>query len=161
MIVDVTNAGDIPGVILCHFLLFVSRQRSGKFDYPITGVDPDMAVLFFLPVDVESRERTGLLGFIWRHPAVFIGVVRQSKANVIEVAEAIPFVDLTDWRHERLYELKGRIVAAGVKAVTGFDMPFWSMVRFMVKWSVAAIPALIILAVAAFIVVSILSLVTL
>jgi hypothetical protein len=26
-------------------------------------------------------------------------------------------------------------------------MPFWSMVRFMVKWAIAAIPAIIILAI--------------
>ena len=29
--------------------------------------------------------------------------------------------------------------------VTDVDMPFGSMVRFMVKWSIAAIPALLIL----------------
>ncbi len=29
--------------------------------------------------------------------------------------------------------------------VTDIRMPFWSMVRFMVKWAIAAIPALIIL----------------
>jgi hypothetical protein len=29
--------------------------------------------------------------------------------------------------------------------VTDIKMPFWSMVRFMVKWAIAAIPALIIL----------------
>jgi hypothetical protein len=31
--------------------------------------------------------------------------------------------------------------------VTDIDMPFGSMVRFMVKWAIASIPALIILAV--------------
>jgi hypothetical protein len=31
--------------------------------------------------------------------------------------------------------------------VTDIHMPFWSMVRFMVKWAFAAIPALIILGV--------------
>jgi hypothetical protein len=31
--------------------------------------------------------------------------------------------------------------------VTDIRMPFWSMVRFMVKWAIAAIPALIILAI--------------
>jgi hypothetical protein len=31
--------------------------------------------------------------------------------------------------------------------VVNVNMPFWSMVRFMVKWAIAAIPALIILAV--------------
>ena len=29
--------------------------------------------------------------------------------------------------------------------VSDFDMPFWSMVVFMVKWAIASIPALIIL----------------
>lgn len=34
--------------------------------------------------------------------------------------------------------------------VTDFDMPFGSMVGFMIKWSIAAIPALFILAVVGF-----------
>ena len=29
--------------------------------------------------------------------------------------------------------------------VTNVNMPFWSMVRFMVKWAIAAIPAIVIL----------------
>jgi hypothetical protein len=29
--------------------------------------------------------------------------------------------------------------------ITDIDMPFWSMVKFMVKWAVAAIPAFMIL----------------
>jgi len=33
--------------------------------------------------------------------------------------------------------------------VTNVKMPFWSMVRFMVKWSIASIPAVIILAIIA------------
>ena len=32
--------------------------------------------------------------------------------------------------------------------VRDFDMPFWSMMRIMVKWAFAAIPALVILGVA-------------
>lgn len=50
--------------------------------------------------------------------------------NVIEVAEGIPFIELTDWDHERLYSLKGEIVNRGVKAVTGFDMPVFPKRRF-------------------------------
>jgi len=50
--------------------------------------------------------------------------------NVIEVAEAIPFIELTDWNHDRLYQLKGEVVAQGVKAVTGFDMPVFEKRRF-------------------------------
>lgn len=29
--------------------------------------------------------------------------------------------------------------------VTDIDMPFWSMVGFMIKWAIAAIPAMIVL----------------
>jgi len=50
--------------------------------------------------------------------------------DVIEVAEAIPFVSLTDWDHERLYQLKGQIVAAGIFAVTGLKMPLFEKRRF-------------------------------
>ena len=49
---------------------------------------------------------------------------------VIAVAESIPFIELTGWDHERLYALKGQVVAAGVKAVTGFDMPIFPKRRF-------------------------------
>ena len=50
--------------------------------------------------------------------------------NVIEIAEGIPFIDLTGWDHEKLYELKGLVVASGVKAVTGMDMPVFTKRRF-------------------------------
>ncbi len=30
--------------------------------------------------------------------------------NVIEVAEGIPFIEMTDWDHEKLYNLKGQLV---------------------------------------------------
>jgi asparagine synthase (glutamine-hydrolysing) len=49
---------------------------------------------------------------------------------VIEVAEGIPFIALTHWQHERLYDLKGEIVAHGVNAVTGLDMPVFEKRRF-------------------------------
>jgi asparagine synthase (glutamine-hydrolysing) len=51
-------------------------------------------------------------------------------ANVIEVAEAIPFVAITNWQHEQLYKLKGDVVAKGVRAVTGIDMPVFDKRRF-------------------------------
>ena len=50
--------------------------------------------------------------------------------NVIEIAEGIPFIELTDWKHEKLYELKGRIVSSGVRAITGMDMPVFTKRRF-------------------------------
>ena len=51
-------------------------------------------------------------------------------ANVIEIAEGIPFIDLTGWDHEKLYALKGQVVAAGVKAITGMEMPVFEKRRF-------------------------------
>ncbi len=50
--------------------------------------------------------------------------------NVIEIAEGIPFIELTEWDHEKLYELKGRVVSSGVKAVTGMEMPVFTKRRF-------------------------------
>lgn len=49
---------------------------------------------------------------------------------VIEVAEAIPFIKLTDWDHKRLYDLKGEIVSRGVRAVTEMTMPVFGKCRF-------------------------------
>jgi asparagine synthase (glutamine-hydrolysing) len=60
----------------------------------------------------------------------FDGFSPYTSPSVIEIAEGIPFIELTDWRHDRLYELKGRIVAAGVKAITGFEMPIFEKRRF-------------------------------
>jgi len=34
----------------------------------------------------------------------------------------------------------------GTVTVRDFDMPFWSMVGFMLKWAIAAIPAAVIFA---------------
>jgi asparagine synthase (glutamine-hydrolysing) len=50
--------------------------------------------------------------------------------NVIEVSEGIPFIELTDWSHERLYALKGEVVRRGVQAITGMTMPVFEKQRF-------------------------------
>lgn len=50
--------------------------------------------------------------------------------NVIEVSEGIPFIELTDWDHNKLYELKGKLVSQGVKAITGITMPVFPKRRF-------------------------------
>ena len=49
---------------------------------------------------------------------------------VIKIAEGIPFIQLTDWDHERLYALKGEIVKRGVREITGLDMPVFEKRRF-------------------------------
>ncbi len=53
-----------------------------------------------------------------------------TSPRVIDAAEAIPFVKLTDYQTDRLYLLKGEIVSRGVQAVTGFDMPVFEKRRF-------------------------------
>jgi asparagine synthase (glutamine-hydrolysing) len=53
----------------------------------------------------------------------FTGFSPYTLPNVIQVSEGIPFIQLTDWKHEELYALKGEVVKRGVKAVTGLDMP--------------------------------------
>ena len=60
----------------------------------------------------------------------FKGLSPYALANVIEVAEGIPFIELTDWRHDKLYALKGEIVRRGVQAVTGLTMPVFEKRRF-------------------------------
>src|SRR5206468_4338032 len=49
----------------------------------------------------------------------FEGFSPYTRPSVIAVAEAIPFAELTQGSHERLYALKGEIVSRGVKRVLG------------------------------------------
>jgi asparagine synthase (glutamine-hydrolysing) len=60
----------------------------------------------------------------------FRGFSPYALANVIEVAEGIPFIELTEWRHDRLYALKGEVVRRGVEAITGMTMPIFEKRRF-------------------------------
>ena len=50
--------------------------------------------------------------------------------NVIEISEGFPFIDITGWDHKKLYNLKGQIVSAGIKAITGMRMPVFPKRRF-------------------------------
>jgi asparagine synthase (glutamine-hydrolysing) len=60
-----------------------------------------------------------------------------TRPAVIAVAEAIPFAELTRGSTERLYALKGDIVARGIRAVLGIEMPIFPKRRFQ-HGSVAA-----------------------
>ena len=60
----------------------------------------------------------------------FCGFSPYALPNVIAVAESIPFIELTDWDHEKLYALKGEIVRRGVAQVTGLEMPVFEKRRF-------------------------------
>lgn len=71
---------------------------------------------------VRSYAPSRLLGFKGFSPFAL--------PNVIEVAEGIPFIELTNWNEQQLYALKGEIVKRGVKAITGLDMPVFEKRRF-------------------------------
>jgi asparagine synthase (glutamine-hydrolysing) len=53
-----------------------------------------------------------------------------TRPTVIAVAEAIPFIKLTNYSVEKLYALKGEVVARGVRALTGIEMPVFPKRRF-------------------------------
>lgn len=60
----------------------------------------------------------------------FEGFSPFTRPNVIEVAEGIPFTQLSEMDVSKLYALKGEVVARGVKAITGLDMPVFPKRRF-------------------------------
>lgn len=60
----------------------------------------------------------------------FEGFSPFTRPNVVEVAEGIPFIDLTDYDVTKLYLLKGEVVSRGVRAITGLDMPVFPKRRF-------------------------------
>src|SRR5439155_14992319 len=60
----------------------------------------------------------------------FQGFSPYIRPSVIAVAEAIPFADITEGSTERLYALKGEIVARGVRQVLGLEMPVFPKRRF-------------------------------
>jgi asparagine synthase (glutamine-hydrolysing) len=60
----------------------------------------------------------------------FDGFSPYARPPVIAVAEAVPFAELTEGSHERLYALKGEIVSRGVRSVLGVEMPVFPKRRF-------------------------------
>ena len=64
------------------------------------------------------------------HYYAFSGFSPFTRPAVVAVAEAIPFIDLTKYSVERLYELKGEIVARGIAKLTGMRMPVFPKRRF-------------------------------
>jgi asparagine synthase (glutamine-hydrolysing) len=64
------------------------------------------------------------------HHYGFNGFSPYTRPDVIAVAEAIPFIKLTEYDVSRLYELKGEIISRGIAAVTGLQMPVYEKRRF-------------------------------
>lgn len=64
------------------------------------------------------------------HHYGFQGFSPFTRPEVIAIAEAIPFINLTQYNVPRLYELKGEIVSRGIASVTGIKMPVFPKRRF-------------------------------
>ncbi|MEM7476589.1 MAG: asparagine synthase-related protein [Planctomycetota bacterium] len=60
----------------------------------------------------------------------FKGFSPYALPSVIEIAEGIPFIELTEWSHEKLYALKGQVVASWIRSVTGLEQPIFEKKRF-------------------------------
>ena len=71
---------------------------------------------------VRTYAPSALLGFQAFSP--------MATPNVIDVAEGIPFIALTDWDHQRLYDLKGSVCQRGIENLTGLTMPIFEKNRF-------------------------------
>ena len=64
------------------------------------------------------------------HHYGFSGFSPFTRPSVVALAEAIPFIDLTEYSVDRLYELKGEIVGSGIARLTGLKMPVFAKRRF-------------------------------
>ena len=64
------------------------------------------------------------------HHYGFSGFSPYTRQSVISVAEAAPFIELTNYDVERLYEIKGEVVSRGIAEITGFEMPVFPKRRF-------------------------------
>ena len=64
------------------------------------------------------------------HHYGFLGFSPFTRPSVVAVAEAIPFIKLTDYDVEKLYELKGEVVSRGIAKLTGLQMPVFPKRRF-------------------------------
>ncbi len=116
-------------------------------DYPIED-NPELTIRSVLHNRMLYQEGWGV--FSLKHSQTYSGGLSRGYARtyatacaggfevfspytqpaVIAVAEGVPYIALTGYDHERLYALKGDIVAAGVKAVTGMEMPVYPKRRF-------------------------------
>jgi asparagine synthase (glutamine-hydrolysing) len=101
--------------VLNNLMLYQEGWDVGAIKHSLTYSGPELR----LRPDLRPLATTG-----------FVGLSPFVCPAVIAVAEGIPFVELTAWDHDRLYSLKGQVVAAGVKAVTGLEMPVFPKRRF-------------------------------
>ncbi len=130
-----------------HYLLDGDGGDENLKDYPIEA-NPELTIRSVINNPMLYQEGWGV-GKI-KHSLTYSGGLSRSYARtyapaqsfgfkgfspftrpgVVAVAEAIPFITLTDYDVERLYQLKGEVVSQGVEAVTGLTMPVFEKRRF-------------------------------
>lgn len=69
-------------------------------------------------------------GYACARACGFVAFSPYTRPSVVAVAEAIPFAELTEGSHDRLYALKGEITSRGIRAVLGLEMPAYPKRRF-------------------------------
>lgn len=74
--------------------------------------------------------RSCVRGYACARAYGFVPFSPYTRPSVVAVAEAIPFAELTEGSHQRLYALKGEIVRRGIGAVLGIDLPVYPKRRF-------------------------------
>ena len=130
-----------------HYLLDGDGGDENLKDYPIEA-NPELTIRSVINNPMLYQEGWGV-GKI-KHSLTYSGGLSRSYARtyapaqsfgfkgfspftrpgVVAVAEAIPFITLTNYDVERLYQLKGEVVSHGVEAVTGLTMPVFEKRRF-------------------------------
>lgn len=60
----------------------------------------------------------------------FEGFSPFTQPSVVQVAEAIPFAELSQGSHDKLYALKGDVVRLGMQSVLGVEFPVYPKRRF-------------------------------
>ncbi len=130
-----------------RFLLDGDGGDENLKDYPIEE-NPELTIRSVLNNSMLYQEGWGVHSI--KHSLTYTGGLSRSYARtyqparsfgfegfspftqpeVIRVAESIPFIEWTGWDHQRLYALKGQLVSAGVRAVTGREMPVFEKCRF-------------------------------
>jgi asparagine synthase (glutamine-hydrolysing) len=98
-------------------------------DYPIEE-NPELTIRSVINNPMLYQEGSYARTYAPAHHFGFTGFSPYTRPTVIAVAEAIPFIEITDYSVGRLYELKGEIVAHGIEALTGLQMPVFPKRRF-------------------------------
>ena len=66
----------------------------------------------------------------FRPRAVLVSDTGEYALSLACKRNGIPFIELTNWDHGKLYELKGEVVRRGIEQITGHTMPIFEKRRF-------------------------------